>query len=121
MEISRKAMAELIPPRRGQILIDSNGLATIRFLEYLESSSELVNESVDIVEVNEVSINPSAAALSAIEKRIGDLELLQPVPTNTSDLEKRIGALELLQPVPTNTNGLEKRIASLEVLMDTVT
>lgn len=69
-------MAHLIPPKRGESITDENGIPTIRFMEYLEKSATLVNDTVASTETDIDSVNLSVAMIDDLQRQLDNLRLL---------------------------------------------
>lgn len=79
-------MADLIPPRRDEVLIDASGISTRRFAEYLENLAS----STNTVTSKQISISDTGnlALINALENRIGSGDFLTSDDTGfTVDLD----------------------------------
>jgi hypothetical protein len=69
-------VAHLVPPKRGEPVIDKNGVPTVRFMEYLERSATLVNDTVTSTETDIDSVNLTTAMIDDLQRQIDNLRLL---------------------------------------------
>lgn len=109
-------MADLVPPRRGEPISDTNGIPTLRFLEYLEANARQTNSTNVDTEIDTSSINLSVGNLAALLRRIEELEAVIGIQTTVKTIESSI----LVDDFPIVSDlariaRLEKRIQSLEM------
>jgi len=71
-------MVDIVTPRRGESIVDNNGVPTKRFFKYLEGSTTQSNNTVSITEIDSISINSSSAKTGEINRRTKDIDVLLP-------------------------------------------
>ena len=92
-------MVEVFAPRRGESVVDSNGLPTTRFFEYLESVSSQSNLTLTDTEIDSSSINLGNADTALIKQEIADIRSQMESIRHTAEIaqiNKRIDQLFLL-------------------------
>jgi len=113
-------MVDIIAPRRGEILTDG-GKGTTRFMEYLERTTQTVNEQGEIDDT-ENTIAASPAALSAVMKELDSVQIelatVGATSTMLARVIKRLSDLEA-EAETVGANGamlarVFKRLADLE-------
>ena len=63
-----------VAPRRGESVVDTAGIPTLRFLRYLEQVSAQTNETIPDTEIDATSISLSVAAIGELTMRFEALE-----------------------------------------------
>jgi hypothetical protein len=64
-----------VAPRRGESVVDANGIPTLRFMRYLEQVSTQSNETIPDTEIDSASINLSIGLIGSLAQKLADLEI----------------------------------------------
>jgi hypothetical protein len=77
------------PPLRAEPIFDELGFFNLRWSEYFEETADTINVKQHDDDAFQ-SLNPSASAISALSKRISDLELLTGLMPNLSGFARQL-------------------------------
>jgi hypothetical protein len=82
------------PPLRAEEIFNELGAFSLRWSEYFEETADSINNMQQDDDVFQ-SLNPSASAISALSKRISDLELLTGLMPNLSGFARQLTVISV--------------------------
>lgn len=113
-------MVDIIAPRRNEAITSQEGMPTRRFFEYLEQTSQLVNETIPETEINASSVNLTAGQIASLAERIEQIEITLGIQSVNIAESDKINSLELISDINVTAKiaELQNQIDQLKLLVN---